>query len=240
MSISEEQIAAYADGELEGAALAEVEAAIAADPALARKVAAHRKLKDTLGAHFAPVLDQPVPEHLSALLQPKEDTAPEGEVVSFAAARQKRGLAPAVRRWGVWVGPAMAAAVVAAVVLVPGNVPSDPFVPDGTPTPQLAAALDNQLVASQPADSRTQILLSFENDRGRYCRTYRSGSVGGIACRSEQGWSIEREMMLDGAQATEFRQAGSEGDLLAAAQDMAAGDALDAEAEAEAQAKGWR
>ena len=98
MSITEEQIAAYADGELEGEALAQIEAAIAADPALAAKVEAHRALRSQLSAHFAPVLDEAVPDHLAALLQPKQAAPAEAEVVSFAAERQKRGLAPAVRR----------------------------------------------------------------------------------------------------------------------------------------------
>ena len=47
-------------------------------------------------------------------------------------------------------------------------------------------------------------------------------------------------MWLGEGQSTEFRQAGSEGDLLAAAQDMAAGGALDAAEEAAARDSGWR
>ena len=81
---------------------------------------------------------------------------------------------------------------------------------------------------------------SFEGEGGELCRAYRSGDTGGIACRDATGWDIQREFALDGAQTTEFRQAGSEGDVMAAAQAMAAGDALDAEAEAEAKANGWR
>ena len=47
-------------------------------------------------------------------------------------------------------------------------------------------------------------------------------------------------MWLGEGQSTEFRQAGSEGDLLAAAQDMAVGGALDAAGEAAARDNGWR
>lgn len=237
MSVTDEQIAAYADGELEGAELAQIEAAIAADPALARKVEAHRALKAKLAAHFAPILDAPVPDHLSAMLQPKESPA---EVVSFAAERQKRGLAPMVRRWGVYIGPALAAAVVAAAVFLPGMGGSDPVSVDGMAGPQLAGVLDNQLVADQSPDAQTRILLSFEQEPGRLCRVYRGEVAGGIACRNEQGWQIEREMLLGEGQSTEFRQAGSDAELLAAAQSMASGSALSAEQEAEAKAKGWR
>ena len=237
MSVTDEQIAAYADGELDGAALAAVEAAIAADPALAARVEAHRRLKATLGAHFAPVLDQSVPDHLAALLRAKSEEAPaSAEVVSFAGERGKRGLAPMVRRWGAIAGPALAASLV--VVMWQPWQGDD--LPEGYADTQLAAALDDQLVATQGADTDMRILVSFANAGGELCRAYRSGERGGIACRDTTGWDIEREFALDGAQATDFRQAGSEADVMAAAQAMAASEALDAAAEAEARARGWR
>ena len=184
MTITDEMIAAYADGELSGDALAEVEAAIAADPALARKVEADRALKAQLGTHFAPVLEQEVPDRLTAMLGGAAEAGPEAEVVSFAREREKRGLLPSVRRWGIYVGPAMAAAVVAAVVLLPAGGGTDPIAVDGMAGPQLAAALDGQLAGEQ---GDTTILLSFEQSSGSYCRVYRSDNSGGIACREGEG-----------------------------------------------------
>lgn len=245
MTVTDEQIAAFADGELSGDALREVEAAIAADPALDRKVQAHRALKSQLSAHFAPILDHPVPDHLSAMLRHSDDLAGEergedgpesGEVVSFAAERQKRGLAPMVRRWAPVAGPALAASL----VLVLWQPWQGNDLPDGYAGTQLAAALDDQLVATQAAGSETRMLVSFENDSGEYCRAYRSGEEGGIACRDDTGWQVEQQFALGAAQSTEFQQAGSEADLLIAAQEMANGEALDADAETEAKERGWR
>lgn len=233
MNVTEEQIAAFADGELSGDELARVEAAIAADPVLADKVEVHRRLRNTLGVHFAPVLDQKVPDHLTGMLNRQEDNAP---VISLAAEREKRGLAPMVRRWAPIAGPALAASLVLAIVQ-PWNTGA---IPAGYADGELATALDEQLVATQMAGAQTRILVSFEGEGGELCRAYRSGDTGGIACRDATGWDIQREFALDGAQTTEFRQAGSEGDVMAAAQAIAAGDALDAEAEAEAKANGWR
>ncbi|MHA6333040.1 anti-sigma factor [Qipengyuania sp. CAU 1752] len=236
MSVSKEMIAAYADGQLAGAELADVEAAIAADPALAKQVQAHRALKGKLGAHYAPVLDQPVPSRLTEMLHPQPD-ADSAEIVSFAAARQKRGLAPVVRRWAPLAGPALAASLVLALwqPWQGGGV-----APEGYAETQLASALDTQLVAEQGSDAQTRILLSFENSEGQFCRAFRGDETGGIACRDDTGWKLESQFGLDGAQTTEFRQAGSESDLMAAAQDMAAGGALDAEGEAAAKKQGWR
>lgn len=238
MTLSPEQIAAYADGQLTGEELTQAKLAIEQDEALARKVAQHRALKEQLGAHYAPVLDQPVPDHLAALLKPASDEM-EAEVISFSAARQRRGLPQTVRRWAPVGVPAIAAALVAAIVLpnMTRNGAADGA--DGYATAQLASALDTQLTSAQSANADTRILLSFENKAGQICRTYRSSDTGGIACRDNQGWKIEREMGLDGAQSTEFRQAGSEADLMSAAQDLAAGGALDAEQEAAAKDRGW-
>jgi len=233
MSITQEQIAAYADGELTGEEIAAVEAAIAADPALARKVEAHRALKARLSAHFAPIADQAVPAHLAALL-----TAPpaqSAEVVSFAAARQQRGLAPLVRRWAPIAGPALAASLILALWQ-----PWQTRTPEGYAGGELAAALDTQLAAAQTSGAVTRVLVSFEREGGDLCRAYRSGEAGGIACRDTTGWKIERQFALGGAAAGQFRQAGSEAELMAAAQDMATGDALDADAERAAKARGWK
>lgn len=236
MNITEEQIAAFADGELEGAERAAVEAAIAADPSLAKQVERHRELKARLAGHFAPIADAPVPEHLAALLRPAEPDMDKGaEVVSFAAERQKRGLAPMVRRWGAVAGPALAASLVLAIWQPWQGSP-----PQGYAGTQLAAALDTQLAGATPADGDTRILLSFERQGGGLCRAWRGSDDGGIACRDDTGWKIERQFALGKAQTGEFRQAGSEADLLAAAQEMAEGAALDAEAERAAKARGWQ
>ncbi|MEM6474996.1 MAG: hypothetical protein AAF687_02390 [Pseudomonadota bacterium] len=236
--VTEEQLAAFADDQLEGEDKARVEQAIAADPELAAKVESHRALKAQLGAHFAPVLEQPVPEHLAAMLKtPKEATASDtAEVVSFAKEREKRGLAPAIRRWAPIAGPALAACLVVAIIQPWQTEPTL----DGYADTQLAGMLDTQLASAQSADNADRILLSFENSEGEFCRAYQSGGEGGIACRDAQGWAIERAFALEEGQTTEFRQAGSLGDVMTLAQDMAAGDALDAEGEAAAKKQGWR
>lgn len=237
MSVTQEMLAAYADGELDAAEAVRVEAAMAADPALARKVEAHRALKARLAAHYAPVAEQPVPSHLAALLTGGSDTAlaEEPQVVSLAAERRKRGLAPAIRRWAPFAGPALAASLILALWQ-----PWQSAAPDGYAGGELAAVLDTQLAATQAADAPTRILLSFEREGGDLCRAYRSGETGGIACRDDAGWKIERQFALGDAPATEFRQAGSEANLLAAAQDMAAGGALDAAGEEAARRRGWQ
>lgn len=62
--LTESDLHAYVDGELSEARRAEVEAALAADPAAAERVRAYQRQKRALQELFAPVLDEPVPPAL--------------------------------------------------------------------------------------------------------------------------------------------------------------------------------
>ena len=66
MNFSDETVMAYADGELDAASRAALEAAMATDPQLARRVARQRALRARLRAALDPVLDEPLPERLLA------------------------------------------------------------------------------------------------------------------------------------------------------------------------------
>lgn len=235
MSISPEELAAFADGELGEADEARVRAAVAEDENLARQVERHRALKAKLSGHFAPIVDQPVPDRLTQMLQGAADDkdGDSGEVVDFAAARERIDSRRRLPAWG-WTGGAIAAALVAALVFTTGEEART-----GYADAQLASTLDSQLVATQPGDADTRILLSFRNDAGEFCRAYSGAEQSGIACRDAEGWRQQAIGAGSESAGTEYRMAGSETEILEAAQDMADGPALDADEEAEAQEQGW-
>ena len=64
MTISDETLMAYADGELDSAARASVEAAMQEDPEIGRRVARHRALREAMQGAFSTVLNEPVPDRL--------------------------------------------------------------------------------------------------------------------------------------------------------------------------------
>src|SRR3546814_13680007 len=97
MKITGEMLVAFADGELDPEVHAYVERAIVADPELGRKVEAHRRLRPTLTHHFGPIADEPVPEHLKALL-PGQDSGPPGPVFRLPARPARRGEAAEAKR----------------------------------------------------------------------------------------------------------------------------------------------
>jgi hypothetical protein len=113
--------------------------------------------------------------------------------------------------------------------------------PEGYADAELASVLEQTLVAEQQRDADTRILLSFRNDDAEFCRAFSGSEGGGIACRDEAGWKLEALGEGNETSGTEYRMAGAgDGDILAIAQEIAAGPALDAEAEAVAREAGWR
>ena len=96
MNIDDQTLMAYADDELDAATRAQVEAALARDPALAARVEEHRALRAELNAAFDPVLDEPVPDRLLAAVKPpvRGDSAP----IDLASVRQRRAAKTAGRR----------------------------------------------------------------------------------------------------------------------------------------------
>lgn len=237
MTITPERLAAFADGELPETEARIVEAQVADDPDLARQVAAHRALRQRLSAHFAPILDAPLPDRLVAQLEPSDP-----QVINLATARDKRDSRRAIPRWTWIAGPALAASLVLAVML-PQQEPSDATVVDGRAYAMgpLAEALDSQLSADQPTAAQTRILLSFRDSAGAYCRGFSGKEKAGIACRDTKGWQLRK--VIDGARTEggEYRQAGSpDEELMTLAQDMAPEGALDAQQEQEARARKWQ
>ena len=108
MTISDEMLMAFADGELDPAAAAAVEAALHDDPRLAAQVAEHRALRARVQAAFSEELDEPVPRRLidtATRAVPAAVDAP--KIVPIDAARTRRERS----RWRAPLPLAMAASL---------------------------------------------------------------------------------------------------------------------------------
>lgn len=268
MTVSDEELMAYADGELAETDAARVAAAVAADPALAGKLEAQRRLRALLRGTFDPVTAEPVPEDLTLLIAaaaaqeaeedmtdarpPSELPAGKPRVIDLAEIRQRRKAeAPAtngrprhLRHWRI--GLAVAATLVLGLMIGTqierGNMTerNGALLASG----DLARGLETRLASAPDGDLR--ILASFRRRDGDYCRVYAATASAGIACKDSGRWVLEHVVAGDGKTEADYRQAGSDksgsdgADLMAKAQDMAAGDPLDAAQEREAAAGGWR
>lgn len=235
MTVTDDMLMAYVDGELAPEDMALVDAAMDADPTVAARLEAHLKLAGGVKEAFAGVMDEPVPERLTALLAANK-------VVSLDAARQRR-VAPAWGRWGS-MAAGIAGGLVIGLTLPRGEAPL--VGGDMRAHGQLAAALDSQL-ASQPTEGAlVRVGLSFRARDQRYCRTFavtRGEGPAGLACRDADGWTV-RMAVAPGAVGPggDYRTAASDmpPEVLEAAQALIQGEPLDAAGEAAAAAKGWR
>jgi hypothetical protein len=227
MSIDPEMLMAYVDGELDPIATKRVERAAGADATLAEEIARQQRLRTRLRSAFDPVATTPPSDTLLATLR----TA--GEVTDIAAARAKRGW-----RFSRWLpaGGAVAAALALGLFIGHGIQQSgEPFaMRDGTLVArgEAARALDIELASAKPAGNNIRIIVTFRRSDGDYCRAFETGTQAAIACRGEHGWQIESLRAASGGVSTQYRQAGSgSAALMAEAQDMMAGEPLDATGE---------
>lgn len=233
MTIDDAKLMAFVDGELSAAERDEVEAAVAADAELRAKLAAHQRLRTRLSAAFDGALDEPLPARLLEATQKEPQPA---KVVNLAERR-------AARRWAGREWGAMAASLVLGLLVGLGVTRTQ--TPLIEPTEgglaargALSRALETQL-ASDDA-SIVRIGLTFRNEEGAFCRTFdlTRAATAGLACRGDDGWSVE--MTAAGAGGGEVRMAGASEEILAAVEASIAGDPLGADAERAARDAGWR
>ncbi|MGM9487591.1 anti-sigma factor family protein [Ideonella sp. YS5] len=254
-AITDEQLMAYADGELDTAMREVVEAALAADPTLVTRLAEHEALRERVRHAFAPELDEPVPARLREALK-AEPRAP-APVVSLAshrkAAAARAGEASNEPRWG---GPARwgawAASLAAAVFIGHAYWPGGGVAPEGFALQDggrlvargaVETALNTQTAATRPLGADVGVPLSFVDRSGRYCRSFTTAAHAGLACREGGDWAMQMLVQAPATAATEgARQAASAlpPALLAEIDQRIEGPALDAAAEQQAMQGGWR
>jgi anti-sigma factor RsiW len=219
MTFSDDVLMAYADGELDLRTRAEVEDAMAADPQIARRVAAHQALRNTLRSDFDKVLHEPVPDRLVAAARATSGAASQSHVgpsqnhaassQSHAVPTQNRVVVPLRPRrartlalpdwaWPHW-GAIAASFVLGALVWHFGTdwYSSGPLTErEGQllAAGALDKALSNQLASEQPTQAPVQVGVSFRSKGGNYCRTFqlREGThLAGLACREQDKWRLE-------------------------------------------------
>ncbi len=250
MTISDETLMAYADGELDAAARASVEAAMQQDPEIGKRVARHRALRETMRGAFSAVLDEPVPERLIQAARGQTATSNSAVMDLSAAreaARQKNSAGP--RRWQP---AAMAASLLLGLGLgfLAWHGPRALIEPGAggglIASAALAEVLSTQLSGDPSADPVAVTGLSFRDKSGDYCRTFSltgSAASSGLACHEGVDWRIKALAQSPRAAANSgnFRTAASEDSpaIRAAVEGSIDGEPLDHAGELAARQAGW-
>jgi hypothetical protein len=255
MKIPDEMLAAYVDGELEGAERARVEQAIAQDAQLAQRVAQQRALRERLRGAFDGVLQQAVPQRLA---QAARLGAPPGpaQVIDLARVRADRARRGGGQRQVKTRRYTIAACLV--VGLVTGILIQRLAAPgaltefhDGSLLARgaLAHALNEQLASTASSGVQVRIGVTFRARSGNYCRTFAlSGNraLAGLACRDQEQWQVLNLVAAEAASAggngQGMRMASSNlpPALLQAVNERISGEPLNAAAEAKARNNGWQ
>ena len=263
MTISEETLMAFADGELDDAARAAVELAMREDPEVGKRVARHLALRERLRAGFAGELSEPVPERLTAVLRgiPTVTASNVVDLQRARAAMARATQARAAKVGGGEDGPRAnaswgAAVSVAAGVLLglaigygmwsQGSLPigrgaAGTLVANGS----LAGALSRQLAAEQAGAGAVHIGVSYLAKSGEYCRTFTlagAAPASGIACRHAAQWQIHALTQEAAAQGGAYRTAAAAlaPMLLKMIEEQIQGEPLDSAGESAARQREWQ
>ena len=252
MNYDDETLMAYVDGEVDAKLRTDIDAAIANDPALARRVEHQRAVRAKVAGAFSKVLDQPLPDRLMRAARgstasespPAPDPKSRGNVLQFPARPSRPPAAPwRAREWAAMAASLLLGAFISWKVIVPGEgapivAGKDSLVAHGA----LARALDAQLASEQRGDEGVLIGLTFRAQDGNYCRSFElhATQTAGLACHDGTEWKVTT---TDATASTSgpMQQAGSplSPAILRAIEARVEGPALDAQAERSAQESGW-
>lgn len=244
MTIDDEKLSAFLDGELPEQEMAGIRAALAEDEALAQRLERLALPDDIIASTYRTIDERPLPEAVTAMLatahnSPRADEQANNVVAFPLWKRINHGLQ-------------QHAALAACLALVAGFVLSQATHPALSPNTdaawqQVAAALDDGRsgVAQQLADgSSVTPQLSFVSQDGTYCRQYaQSGTETGtenIACNSGGDWTLIATVHT-GPQTGGTYQTASGGSVLDGVLDrMIAGAPLSADQETDAIDTEWQ
>lgn len=261
MSWTDEELMAYADGELDPERRAALGEALEHDALLRERVRTFASQRQRLSAAFAGVLEEPVPDRLTALLQAGGTAAPAAtpEVVDLAAERERRAVRPPAATntasWRQWGGMAASLALGVALGMQidrPGTgTGNEALVSDAggriVASGPLARALDSALSSNATALSAGSVVVpvSFIDKDGQYCRAFSTDRVAGLACREASRWTLQTtttaERATSGEATGQMRQASSAlpRAVLEAVDARIAGNTLSTAQEQQARDRGW-
>lgn len=210
---TDEDLMAYADGELAEDRAAALDRALAEDPALAERVGLFVDTRRIAVEALRPMLDTPVPDRLVQRVRAlAAGQAAAGNVVAFPPAKPRP----------IWQLP-LAASIALAVGLGAGLMLS------GTggsgPALEIAAVTDSALaraLATLPsgeiltlaAGERIEVIATFRAEDEALCREFEYDHVSGttfasIACHDGQDWQMRLAIAAPAADATGYAPASS-------------------------------
>lgn len=192
MTVADDRLSAYLDGELSPEEMKSIAAAIDADSALRARAEVLAATGAILKRAYSAIDDSPIPEAVTALLKEPAD-----KVVPL----RKPQAAP---RWALPLAASVALGAGVALGLLMANparmAPAGGVMLAGaiSPADALSVALDETPSGERAAiaGARTaSMVLSFKSGDGQYCREFRlesaESAARAIACREDGRWTVK-------------------------------------------------
>lgn len=250
MTITDEMLSAFIDGELSPADTARVREALKEDENLDARLKELEAPDQLIATAYGAIDNEPMPEGVLALLQeaPAKTKTGEGNVITFPG----KWLRPPQQ----WAAPLAASVALAIGVGAGMQLASGP----GQSSITLAGYVDSksalhsalmttpsgETVKLARTDETVTPILSFETKDGRYCRefsiTSHTSGQRALACQTDGQWRIEIAIASapqnGGGYATASSGVASQFDAII--DDTMAGDAFDSAAEKVLIEDGWK
>ena len=209
---SDEDLMAYADGEMPAAQAESLARLIATDETLRQRVEMFRQSRSLVAGALKPLADMPVPDSLEQSIRDMiaksaapavatgEDAA--DNVIAFKA-KAAQPVARAPRPWSLPLAAAIAAVVAGiggyAAGLSGGTMPSDAVMVGSLLPADIGNALDSTAAGGEARreDDRIRLIASVKTQDGTLCREFEIDSLqtaqtmAGIACRDAGQWRLD-------------------------------------------------
>lgn len=243
---TDESLMRAVDGELTPDEFARLETDRAADPALAGRYEAMIRMNRRVRAAYPAAVD-PRDADLARMIAGAGVKAPGVKAGALGwGERVKAAFVPRrVAAWGALAAACFVAGVLVSDLRGAGSSGATFALAEGGVIADagLVQVLDRRLAREGLDGDGRSVGLTFRDGDGRWCRTFRADEAGvaGLACRADDGWTLEALAAANGAGA-EIRMAAADtpAPVLAAVDALIAGETLDAEGEAAARDGGWR
>lgn len=240
---TDEELMAYADGELEPDRAAALAALLSKRPDLARRVDMFARTRETAAASVKAHADKPVPAELKASV---EDMVRRAErVIPFEPRKKPTRLAP----FGSWTAP-IAACLLAFIAGSAGYWLATQRAGQSGYY-QIASLADpelDRLLSQLPSGEKSRlagsgaemsVIASFHRSDQALCREFTIAHAGigdhlAVACRSAGKWSVDLALRTSGGNADAYKPASSAETIDAFLHALGAGPALEGQAEIDA------
>ncbi|WP_119271683.1 anti-sigma factor family protein [Taklimakanibacter deserti] len=245
---TDEELMAYADGELDPARRARLEALLPKRPDLAGRIDMFARARSAAAESVRTHLDEPVPAKLKASVEAMIRQASQPDSADAVVPLRPRKRTP-FAAWAAPIAACLLALVAGAIgywLATQGTVSSGDYQIAGIADPEL-----DQVLSKLPSGEKSRLagsgaeismIASFLRGDQMLCREFgiahaAMGDHLAIACRSAGKWSIDLALRTAGGAANAYKPASSAETIDAFLHALGAGPALEGQAETDALAK---